>query len=121
MKKRFTLELQKHPLKVSVTTCGTSNTPNTETTQSYENIYRNSKMLIYHQLLNEVLLQKCYQKQLNFCKLCLSEKFYRIKSLNDRNVPNKKSGLVNTCRHQSELLLKSFKKNQYSERSDTID
>ena len=46
-------------------------------------------MLIYHQLLNEVLLQKCYQKQLNFCKLCLSEKFYRIKSLNDRNVPNK--------------------------------
>ena len=26
--------------------------------------YRNSKMLIYHQLLNGVLLQKCYQKHI---------------------------------------------------------
>ena len=31
----------------------------------------------------------------------------------------KKSELVNTCRHQSKLLLKSFKKNRYIERSDT--
>ena len=28
--------------------------------------------------------------QLNFCKLCLSEKFYIIKSLNDPNLINKK-------------------------------
>ena len=35
-KKRFTLELQKHPLKnVSVTTRGTSNIPNTETALSW--------------------------------------------------------------------------------------
>ena len=59
--------------------------------------------------------------QLNFCKLCLSDKFYIIKSLNDPNLLNKKSELVNTCRHQSKLLLKSFKKNRYSERSDTMD
>ena len=59
--------------------------------------------------------------QLNFCKLCLSEKFYIIKSLNDPNLLNKKSELVNTCHHQSKLLLKSFKKNRYSERSDTIE
>ena len=63
MKKYFTLELQKHPLKnVSVTTRETSNTSNTETAQSFENIYGNLKILIYHQLLNGVLLQKCYQK-----------------------------------------------------------
>ena len=49
--------------------------------------------------------------QLNFCKLCLPEKFYIIKSLNDPNLLSKKSELVNPCRHQSKLLLKSFKKN----------
>ena len=66
-------------------------------------------MLIYHQLLNGALLQKCLFK-LNFCKLCLSEKLYIIKSLNDPKFLNKKSELVNTCRHQSKLLLKSFEK-----------
>ena len=59
--------------------------------------------------------------QLNFCKLCLSEKFYIIKSLNDSNLLNKISKLVNTCRHQSKLLLKSFKKNRNNERNDAMD
>ena len=59
--------------------------------------------------------------QSNFCKLFLFEKFYIIKSLNGPNLLNKKSELVNACRHQSKLLLKSFKRNRYSERSDTTD
>ena len=46
--------------------------------------------------------------QINFCKLCLSEKFYIIKLLNDPNLLNKKSESVNTCRQQSKLLQKSF-------------
>ena len=46
--------------------------------------------------------------QINFCKLCLSEKFYVIKLLNDPNLLNKKSESVNTCRQQSKLLQKSF-------------
>ena len=58
---------------------------------------------------------------LNFCKLCLSEKFNIIKSLNGPNLLNKKSKLVNTCRHQTKLLLKSLKKNQYSEGNDKMD
>ena len=63
MKKSFTLESQKHPLKnVSVTTHKTSNTANTEIALSYQSIYGNSKMLIYHELLNRVLLQKCHQE-----------------------------------------------------------
>ena len=70
MRKTFTLELYKHPSNnVSVTTRATWNTPNTEIMLSYQNIYGNLKMLIYHQLLNEVLLQKCFQKQLKFCKV----------------------------------------------------
>ena len=59
--------------------------------------------------------------QLNVCKLCLSEKFYIMKSLSDPNLLNKKSELVNTCGHQSKLLLKSFNKNQYSERNDIMN
>ena len=43
------------------------------------------------------------------------------KSLNDHNLLNKKSELVNTCRHRSKLLLKSFEKNRYSKRSDAMD
>ena len=58
--------------------------------------------------------------QSNVSKLNLSEKFYIIKSLNDPNFLNKKSELVNPC-HESKLLLKCFKKNRYSERSDTVD
>ena len=50
--------------------------------------------------------------KLNFCILCLSKKLYVIKSLNDPNLLNKKSELVNTGRHQSNLLLKSFKRNK---------
>ena len=59
--------------------------------------------------------------EFNFCKLCLSEKFYIIKLLNDPNLLNKKSELVNTCRHQTKLLLKSFKKNWYSRGNATMD
>ena len=59
--------------------------------------------------------------QSNFCKLFLFEKFYIIKSLNGPNLLNKKSELVNNCRHQSKLLPKSFKKNRYSARNDTMD
>ena len=59
----------------------TSNTPNEEIALSYQNVYGNSKMLIYYQLLNEVLLQKYHQTTIK----CLSEKFYIIKSLNDLN------------------------------------
>ena len=55
LKKRFTLELQKHPLKnLSVTTRDASNTQNTEIAMSYQSIYGNSNMLIYHQLLNSI-------------------------------------------------------------------
>ena len=55
-----------------------------------------------------IVTEALSKTQLNFCKLCLSEKFYIIKSLNDPNLPNKKSEFVTTCRHQRKLLLKSF-------------
>ena len=86
---------------------------------SYQNIYGNAN--ISPVIPWSIVIKVLSKTQLNFCKLCLSEKFYIIKSLNDPNFLNKKSELVNTCRHQSKLLLKSLKKNRYSERNDTMD
>ena len=37
----------------------------------------------------------------NYCKLCLTEKFYIIQSLDDKKFLNKKSELVNRCLHQN--------------------
>ena len=94
MKKGFTLELQKHPLNnILVTTLGTSNTPNTEISPSYQNMNGNSKICMYGSskphvspVVERNIFTKVLSKtQLNFCKLCLCEKFYIMKSLNDPN------------------------------------
>ena len=39
----------------------------------------------------------------NYCKLCLAETFSIIQSLDYKNLLNKKSELVNKCRHQNKL------------------
>ena len=36
----------------------------------------------------------------NYCKLCLTVTLYTIQPLNDKNLINKKSELVNKCQHQ---------------------
>ena len=54
--------------------------------------------------INKVILS-------NYCKLCLTEKFYIIESLDDRNLLNKKSELVSKCRYQNKLLLCNVKRN----------
>ena len=120
VKKVLPLSYRNSLNNVLVTTWETSKTSNIQIAMCYQNIYGNSKTLICHQLLSRVLLQKCYQKQLNLCKLCLSEKFYIGKSFNDPNLLLKKSQLVNASCHQSKLLLKCFIRNQYRERSNTM-
>ena len=55
------------------------------------------------------------KKIANYWKLCLTENFYIIQSLNDKNLLNRKSELVNKCRHQSKLLSSNVKRN------DTMD
>ena len=53
--------------------------------------------------------------RVNFCKLCLTEKFHIVNMFDDCRLLNKKSELINACRHQNKLLLKSLKRN------DTMD
>ena len=37
--------------------------------------------------------------KINICKLCLTEKVFMINALNDSQLLNKKSELLNKCRH----------------------
>ena len=45
----------------------------------------------------------------NYCRLCLTEKFSIINSIEDNRVLNKRSEFVNKCRHQNKYLIKNVK------------
>ena len=47
----------------------------------------------------------------NYCKLCLTEKFFIIIYLNGCNLLNKRSQPVSKCRHQNKLLFRNVKRN----------
>ena len=49
--------------------------------------------------------------KINFCKLCLTETVFIINALDDSQLLNKKSELINMCGHQNKLLLKCLKRN----------
>ena len=44
----------------------------------------------------------------DFCKLCLTEKYFILNNLGDNKLLNKKSEFVNKCHHQKKLLLSSI-------------
>ena len=62
-------ENERKVFKQEKKTCQTSNTPNTKIALSYQNIYGNSKMLIYHQLLNELLLKNVIKNTMRFLEI----------------------------------------------------
>ena len=47
----------------------------------------------------------------NYCPLCLTEKYHLIEYFNDIHILSKNSEFINACRHQSKLLLKNLKRN----------
>ena len=53
--------------------------------------------------------------KINYCPLCLTEKYHLNEYLHDTRLLSKKSKLINACMHQSKLLLKNLKRN------DSID
>ena len=60
----------------------------------------------------EVVAKAFSDTNINFCKLCLTEKMFIINALNGSQLLNKNSELINTCRHQNKLLLKCLKRNK---------
>ena len=47
----------------------------------------------------------------NYCPLCLTETYHLIEYFNNIRLLNKKGEFINTCRHQSNLLLKNLEIN----------
>ena len=47
--------------------------------------------------------------KLNFCKLCLTEKYQIINALGNPSLLIERSAFVNNCRHKHELFLKFMK------------
>ena len=45
----------------------------------------------------------------DFCKLCLTEKYFILNALGDERLLNKRSEFISKFRNQSELLLKNVK------------
>ena len=60
----------------------------------------------------EVVAKAFSDTNINFCKLCLTEKMFIMNALNGSQLLNKNSELINTCRHQNKLLLKCLKRNK---------
>ena len=57
------------------------------------------------------ILTKVYGKPIqNMCIVCLSEKLWIINFILDNNYLNKKSELINKCRHINKFLLKNVKR-----------
>ena len=57
--------------------------------------------------------------KINFSELCLMKKVFIIHELNDSHLLNRKSELINACRHQKKLFLMYLKRN--SRRHDNMD
>ena len=56
------------------------------------------------------ILSKVYDNpKQNVCVLCLSEKLWIINFMHDNNFLNKKSELINKCRHFKNFLLRNVK------------
>ena len=56
------------------------------------------------------IIQVVHSKvKLNFCKLCLTEKYYILNALGNPSLLNKRSEFVSNCRHKHKLLLKFVK------------
>ena len=45
----------------------------------------------------------------NYCRSCLTERFFIINSIEDNRLLNKRSEFVNKCRHQNKYLIKYVK------------
>ena len=79
---------------------------NTELRKYIWNLKNNS---IQYNIHWKVIHKDYGNANLTMCKLCLTEKLWIINHINDSNMLNKKSELINKCRHLKKLLFKACK------------
>ena len=78
---------------------------NTELTKYIWNLKNNNiKYTIKWKIIDKVY----GNANLAMCKLCLMEKRWIINHITDTNILNKKSEIINKCRHLNKLLLKRY-------------
>ena len=76
---------------------------NTELTKYIGNLKNNS---IKYNIQWRVVDKVYGNANSTICKLCFTEKFWTINHINDNNILNKKSELINKCDHLNKFLLK---------------
>ena len=81
---------------------------NTELTKYIWNLKKNS---IKYNIQWKVVDKVYGYANSTICKLCLTEKLWIVNHISDNNILNKKSELINKCRHLKKFLLKHVKKN----------
>ena len=65
----------------------------------------------HHNINSSIVAKVKCSIKFSYCPLCLTEKNHLIEYFNDIRLLNKRSGFINACRHQSELLLNNLKRN----------
>ena len=79
---------------------------NTELSKYIWNLHEQNKI---HTIVWSIVKKVYGKTRSDFCKLCLTEKYFILKALGDEKLLNKKSEFINKCRHQNRLLLKNVK------------
>ena len=91
-----------------VTTRGLSYMSNTKITLNFRNISGILQSAHEVPTIKWCIFRKIHgNTKSDFCKLCLTEKYFILNNLGDNKLLNKKSEFVNKCRHQKKLLLSS--------------
>ena len=85
---------------------GRSTTLNIKMIRNYQKNFGKSKSEIEHQKLHIKIIRICrsYNPNSKRCLLCLNEK-YEIATYKGDNLLNKRTEIINTCRHRSKYKL----------------
>ena len=66
----------------------------------------------HHNTINWSIVAKVKSStKVNYCPMCLTEKYHLIEYFDDIRLLNKKSEFINARRHQSKLLFENLKRN----------
>ena len=85
---------------------------NTELTKYIWNLKNNN---IKYTIKWKIIYKVYGNANLAMCKLRLMEKLWIINHITDTNILDKKSELINKCRHLNKLLLKRYQENSHPE------
>ena len=105
--KNITLAHMKQHLKIgSEIIKGRSTTLNIKMIRNYQKNFGKSKSAMEHQKITWKIIRICrsYSPNSKHCLLCVNDK-YEIATYKEDNLLNKRTEVINTCRHRSKYKL----------------